>query len=95
MQQDLRDQWVQPVPWAPPARPDRKVPPVHKDRKEILAQSALRGQRVQPVVWAPSARADQPGRKAPWDRLARREGLPADVSFRAPTLSWCRLESAA
>jgi hypothetical protein len=95
VQQDLPDQLVQPVPWAPPAQPDRKVLLVNKDRKEILAQAALRDQRVQPAVWAPSARADQPGRKAPWERLARREGLPADVSFRAPTLSWCRLESAA
>jgi hypothetical protein len=77
---------VQRVLWALSARLDRKVQPVHKDQRETLEQQALLELRAQPAPlvllelqaqlarWARPARADQLGRKAWWDRLARREG---------------------
>lgn len=103
----LRDRRVQPVLWALSARLDRKVPLVHRDQRETLVQPALLELRVQPVPlvllevqaqlvrWDLPARVDRPGRKAPWDRLARLEGLSADVNSRTAALSWCQLESAA
>ena len=41
------------------------------------------------------AQLDRPGRKAPQDLLARREGLLAGRNFRTAARSLCLLESAA
>lgn len=86
---------MQLVLWAPPARPDSKVPLVHKDQKEILAQAALRELRAQLGRQDLPAPLDRPGRKALRDLLARREGFLAGRNFKTVARSSCLLESTA